>query len=117
MNLNHIHLGVRDLRAALAWLDHVWQLKPEFQNDRMATFASGSFILILDAAEVDSLATIGFESDDCDRDFRVVLERGAVVLDPPSDKPWGVRAAYIQGPGGLKFEIEGPSRESGTSAG
>jgi catechol 2,3-dioxygenase-like lactoylglutathione lyase family enzyme len=110
MHLNHIHLGVRDLQAALDWLEHVWQLKPEFQNDRMATLPSGAFTLILDAAEVDSLATIGFETDDCDRDVRVVLARGAVVLDPPSNKPWGVRAAYVQGPGGLRFEIEGPAR-------
>lgn len=83
-------------------------MKPEFQNERMATIAFGSFILILDAAETDTVATIGFESDDCDRDFREVVERGAVALDPPSNKPWGVRAAYIKGPGQLKFEIEGP---------
>jgi catechol 2,3-dioxygenase-like lactoylglutathione lyase family enzyme len=108
MTLNHIHLGVRDLPAALAWLDRVWQLKPQFQNEWMATIAFGSFILILDAAETDTVATIGFKSDDCDRDFRAVVERGAVALDPPSNKPWGVRAAYIQGPGQLKFEIEGP---------
>jgi predicted enzyme related to lactoylglutathione lyase len=108
MNLNHIHLGVRDLGAALAWLEQVWLLKPEFQNERMATITFGSFILILDAAETDTVATIGFESDDCDRDFRAVVSRGAVALDPPSNKPWGVRCAYVQGPGRLKFEIEGP---------
>jgi catechol 2,3-dioxygenase-like lactoylglutathione lyase family enzyme len=116
MNLNHIHLGVRDLPASLDWLDRVWQLKPQFQNDRMATIRFGAFILILDAAEADSPATIGFESDDCDRDFRTVLERGAVALDPPSNTAWGVRAAYIQGPGRLKFEIEGPTSESRTPA-
>ena len=93
MNLNHIHLGVRDLSTALDWLDRVWQLKPQFQNDRMATLRFGAFILILDAAEADSPATIGFESDDCDRDFRAVLERGAAALEPPSNKAWGVRAA------------------------
>ena len=116
MNLNHIHLGVRDLRTALDWLDRVWQLKPQFQNDRMATIRFGAFILILDAAEADSAATIGFESNDCDRAFRAVLERGAVALDPPSNKAWGARAAYVQGPGRLKFEIEGPLSESGTPA-
>ncbi len=114
--LNHIHLGVRDLSTAIAWLDRVWQLKPEFQNDRMATIRFGSFILILDAAEADSSATIGFESEDCDRDFRAVLQRGAVALDPPSDKAWGARVAYIQGPGRLRFEIEGPPSESRSPA-
>ena len=108
MRLNHIHLGVRDLGGALDWLDRVWQVKAEFQNERMATFAFGDFILILDSAERDSVATIGFESDDCDRDFRAVVGRGAVAIEPPSDRPWGVRSAYIQGPGGLKFEIEQP---------
>lgn len=116
MKLNHIHLGVRDLRAALDWLDRIWQLKPQFQNDRMATVPSGSFILILDAAEADSPATIGFESDDCDRDFNAVVQRGAIALDPPSDKAWGVRAAYVQGPGRLRFEIEGPYSASSTPA-
>ena len=108
MNFNHIHLSVRDLRTALDWLDRIWQLKPQFQNDRMATLPFGSFTLILDAAETDSSATIGFESDDCDRDYRTVLERGAVAIEPPSNKAWGVRAAYVQGPGRLRFEIEGP---------
>jgi len=108
MNFNHIHLSVRDLRTALDWLDRIWQLKPQFQNDRMATIPFGSFTLILDAAAADSSATIGFESDDCDRDYRTVLERGAVAIEPPSNKAWGVRAAYVQGPGCLRFEIEGP---------
>jgi predicted enzyme related to lactoylglutathione lyase len=110
MNLNHIHLGVHDLGAALEWLDRVWQVKPEFQNSRMATISFGAFILILDAAESDSPATVGFETDDCDRDYRAVLDRGAIALEPPANQPWGARAAYIQGPGRLKFEIEGPTR-------
>ncbi|HKQ37760.1 MAG TPA: VOC family protein [Verrucomicrobiae bacterium] len=108
MRLNHIHVAVQDLSGALDWLERVWQVKAEFQNERMATLSFGEFILILDAAEADSPATIGFESENCDEDFRGVVERGAVAIEPPSDKPWGVRCAYIQGPGGLKFEIEQP---------
>ena len=108
MNLNHIHLGVRDLRAALDWIDRVWKVKPDFQNDRMATICISSFTLILDTAEADSVATIGFLSDDCDKDFRSVLDRGAIALDAPSNKPYGARTAHVQGPGRLTFEIEGP---------
>jgi hypothetical protein len=40
MRLNHIHVGVHDLRDAVDWLDRVWQVKSEFQNERMATFSS-----------------------------------------------------------------------------
>ncbi len=108
MRLNHIHVGVRDLGGALEWLDRVWQVKAEFQNERMATVPFGGFVLILDAADFDSAATIGFESEDCDQDFRAVVARGAVPIDSPSDRPWGVRCAYIQGPGRLNFEIEQP---------
>lgn len=108
MRLNHIHVAVQDLTGALDWLDRVWQVKAEFHNERMATFTFNDFILILDSADSDSPATIGFESENCDEDFRAVVERGAVPLEPPSDKPWGVRSAYVQGPGRLKFEIEGP---------
>jgi catechol 2,3-dioxygenase-like lactoylglutathione lyase family enzyme len=109
MNLNHVHLCVRDLRAALDWLHRIWQLEPQFQNDRMAAISFGSFTIILDVADADTAATVGFETDDCDRDFRAVLERGAVAIDSPANKPWGVRAAYVQGPGRLTFEIEAPS--------
>ena len=108
MILNHIHLQVRDLNAAVVWFETVLQVQPGFRNERLATFAFGSMTLIFDTADNDVAATVGFESVDCDRDFRAVVERGAVALEPPTNKPWGVRTAYFRGPGELKFEIEGP---------
>jgi catechol 2,3-dioxygenase-like lactoylglutathione lyase family enzyme len=108
MTLNHIHLQVRDLNAAVTWFDKILQVKPGFRNERMATFSFNALTLIFDAAKDDVSATVGFESDDCDRDFQTVVERGAVALDPPTNKDWGVRAAYFKGPGELRFEIEGP---------
>lgn len=108
MNLNHIHLRVRDLNAAVAWFEAVLQVHPGFQNEHMATFSFGSLTLIFDAADDDVAATVGFESDDCDGDFRTLVERGAVSLAPPTDKDWGVRTAYLKGPGELRLEIEGP---------
>jgi len=108
MTLNHIHFQVHDLKATVKWFASVLELQPGFEDERIATFTFGAMIVIFDAGSVDAPATLGFESDDCDRDFRAVLERGAVALDPPADKPWGVRAAYFKGPGALKCEIEGP---------
>ena len=106
MKGSHVHLGVRNLGAALQWLENVWQLKPTFQSERLATLPFGPLTLILDVSENDTVATIGYESADCDADFRVIEARGAVVLEKPTDRPWGARSAYIQGPGALKFEIE-----------
>jgi hypothetical protein len=108
MILNHIHFQVRELKAAVEWFATVLQLQPGFVDERIATFSFGGVTVILDAGSADAPATLGFESDDCDRDFCAVVERGAVALDPPADKPWGVRAAYFKGPGALKCEIEGP---------
>jgi len=108
MTLNHIHLQVRDLNAAIDWFGKILEVDAGFRNQRMATFSIGAWTLILDAADSDSPATVGFESDDCDGDFRVVVERGAKTLAPPTNKEWGVRTAYFEGPGALKFEIEGP---------
>ena len=108
MNLNHIHLSVRDLSTAVAWFENVLQVRPGYRNELIATFSFDGMTLILDAARDDSAATVGFESDDCDLDFQGVVERGAIPLEPPSNKSYGVRAAYFKGPGALKFEIEGP---------
>jgi len=108
MKLNHVHLRVRELGAAISWFEKVMQLRPGFHNERMATFSFGAMTLVFDASADDVSATIGFESQDCDRDFRTVVERGAVALEPPANKEWGVRTAYFKGPGALKFEIEGP---------
>jgi len=106
MKGSHVHLGVKDLQAALQWLDKVWQLRPTFQNERMASLPFGELTIILDASPADTSATVGFDSQNCDEDFRTVRSRGGIAIEEPKDRPWGVRSAYLQGPGALKFEIE-----------
>jgi hypothetical protein len=106
MNISHVHVGVRDLSEALQWLDRVWDVQPTFQNERMASVPFRGFMIFFDKVATDTPVTLGFESKNCDADFRAVMSRGAVALEEPADRPWGVRAAYIQGPGALRFEIE-----------
>ena len=108
MRANHVHVGVRDLPAAVSWLERVWEIKPVFQIPQMAILAVGDFSLFVDAEAHDSRATIGFVSDDCDRDYDRVVARGAETVSAPEDKPYGSRAAYVKGPGALTFEIEQP---------
>ena len=74
----------------------------------MAEIPFGSITLILDSADQESIATVGFESENCDSDYGRVIKRGAMSEEAPSDKPWGARTAYIKGPGRLRFEIEQP---------
>jgi len=106
MTLNNVHFAVRDLAAALAWLKEVWHAEATYADERMAAVPFGAFTVILDKADKDAPATLGFASRDCDVDYNAVVARGAVPLQAPADQPWGVRAAYLQGPGAIRFEIE-----------
>lgn len=113
MRFNHLHVAVRDLPGALEWLATVWDIRPTFQNGGgMASLPLHGTTLILDAADEDAGATIGFASDDCDEDYRLALARGAESVEPPEDRPWGVRAAYLHGPARITFEIEQELPES-----
>ena len=106
MRFHHLHVAVRDLPDALDWLKKVWDASPTFENGAMAVLSLHGTSLILDAADEDGTATIGFASDDCDADYRLASERGAETLEAPEDRAWGVRAAYLRGPGRITFEIE-----------
>ncbi|HYL11050.1 MAG TPA: VOC family protein [Candidatus Acidoferrales bacterium] len=108
MKLNHIHIRVHDLPGALVWLDRIWDAKPTFQNEHLASVSLDPITLIVEESDKETDTIIGFESNDCDRDFRLLMERGAIADAAPADKPWGARTAYIKGPGALKFEIEAP---------
>ena len=108
MKLNHVHFPVRDLKSAVEWFGRILKVQPGFQNERIATFPFEAMTLIFDAGAVDTPGTLGFDSVDCDADFLAVADRGAIALEAPADKEWGVRTAYFRGPGALKCEIEGP---------
>jgi predicted enzyme related to lactoylglutathione lyase len=111
LEMGHIHLGVKDIPSALAWFDKVFQWKPVFQDERMAILPVKPIGIILDKTETDAVATLGFQSKDVDVDFQRLVGRGAVSLEAPNDKPYGVRGAYIKGPGSLKIELEGPLKK------
>lgn len=106
MKLSHVHCRVRDLAAAARWFEQVWEVTPVFNNDRMVWLSLGELGVILDSAPADSIVTLGFDSDDCDADYRKVTARGAETIEPPQDRPWGARTAYLKGPGGLTVELE-----------
>lgn len=106
MQFNHLHVPVRDLPGALEWLAKVWDVRPTFQEGGMASLPLHGTSLILDAADEDGSVTVGFSSADCDADYRLATERGAETVEAPEDRPWGVRAAYLRGPGRITFEIE-----------
>ena len=106
MRFHHLHVEVSDLPVALDWLNKVWGASPTFENGEMAVLSLHGASLILDSADEDGTATVGFASDNCDQDYELAIERGAETLEAPEDRAWGVRAAYLRGPGRITFEIE-----------
>jgi predicted enzyme related to lactoylglutathione lyase len=106
VKVSHVHCQMTDLSGAVRWFGERCDVVPSFSDARMAVLVFDEFTLILDAAPADSVVTIGFNSADCDADFAAMVARGAVVLEPPRDRPYGARVAYIKGPGALKIELE-----------
>jgi uncharacterized glyoxalase superfamily protein PhnB len=106
MTISHVHCRVKNLFGAVEWFTSKCKVVPSFGDTRMAVLQFGEFTLILDAASDDSVATIGFNSVDCNADFAALVGRGAQVLEPPQDRPYRARVAYLQGPGAITIEIE-----------
>ena len=81
MKINHVHLYVQELAEAIRWFEHIWDINVNFMNERIAAvFSFDQFSLILDTGLADTKATIGFQSDNCDRDYQKVVERGLSLL-------------------------------------
>lgn len=108
MELGHLHIQFKNLPKSVNWMKQVLGKEPAYQNQNMAVFSFEHTSLIFDQGEDDTSVTIAFNSRDCDADFKRLRDRGAVVIESPTDQPWGVRAAYIQGPGKVTVELEQP---------
>jgi uncharacterized glyoxalase superfamily protein PhnB len=74
----------------------------------MTSLSLGGISLVLDLSDDDSAATIALESHDCDHDYQTLVSRGAESLEEPIDQSWGVRTAYVKGPGAILLELEQP---------
>jgi predicted enzyme related to lactoylglutathione lyase len=117
MDGNHFHVFVRDLAGTLTWFDRVWNTQPTYRGEEMAVLEFGSVLLVLDQDDDETFTTIGYASADCDADFRTVVDRGAEVVEEPADRSWGVRVAYLKGPGRMILELEQELPKGRTAAG
>jgi predicted enzyme related to lactoylglutathione lyase len=102
----HVHVSVRDLTGTLAWFATVWAVEPTYREERMAVLQFGPILLVLDQDDEETVTTIGYATADCNADFRTVVGRGAQVIEEPADRSWGVRVAYLTGPGRITLELE-----------
>lgn len=104
--ISHFHVFVKDRPLAVAWLKKIWEAIPVEEDHEMSMFVFSEVAIVINDREEDVPSIIAFKSEDCDVDYKMVMARGAISIHEPNDKPWGVRIAFIEGPGELTFEIE-----------
>ncbi len=46
------------------------------------------------------------DSSDCDNDYKNFTKKGIESIAEPIDNSYGVRAAYLKGPGDITIEVE-----------
>ncbi len=113
MELSHLHLGFKDFPGASAWFTEVAGVAPDFRNDKLAYHRFGGVIVVLEQADADTTVTLAVKSGHVDRDCAALAAKGAAVIQAPIDQKWGVRSAYLKGPGAVTIELEQPTSKNG----
>lgn len=117
-----ITLFVDDLAAAKAFYSEVFRLPAVAEDAESIAFRFPNTIVNLLAAtaapelvEPEPVAPaaagarmqLTITVNDVDATARLVQERGAVLLNGPQDRPWGIRTAAFRDPSGHVWEIAG----------
>lgn len=115
-----VTLFTEDLEASKRFYQQVFDLAVEFENHDSAVFRFGetlvNLLAVSGAPELIEPAivrkrdsgvrfqfTLGVE--DVDVTCAELKERGVELLNGPMDRPWGIRTASFQDPGGHIWEI------------
>ena len=118
--ISAITLFVEDLASAKVFYQDVFGLPITYEDDNSAVFRFGDTLVnLLDIGEADALIapaqvaprdagaravfTVGV--DDVDAMAAMLTARGAVLVNGPMDRPWGIRTASFRDPGGHIWEI------------
>lgn len=115
-----ITLFEEDLDAAKRFYQAVFGLPVFFEDDDSAVFAFGTTLVnLLRMSEAPALVApasvagpadgvrvqLTIQVDDVDAAAAEAVARGAVLLNGPMDRPWGIRTAAFRDPGGHVWEL------------
>jgi catechol 2,3-dioxygenase-like lactoylglutathione lyase family enzyme len=115
-----VTLFVEDLDAAKRFYQDVFGMQIHFEDDSSAVFKFGDTLINLlktdEAHELIAPAAVGTPEaghrfqftvgvDDVDALCQALTARGVGLLNGPMDRPWGIRTASFQDPGGHIWEI------------
>lgn len=115
-----ITLFVDDVAEARDFYAAVFDLPVHWQDEASAVFDFGNTLInLLQAREAPGLiepapvgrsldgatAQLTITVDDVDAAAALAVERGAVLLNGPQDRPWGIRTAAFRDPSGHVWEL------------
>ena len=118
--ISAITLFVEDLATAKVFYQDVFGLPIMYEDDNSAVFRFGDTLInLLDVAQADALiapaavaprdagarAVFTITVANVDAMAAVLTARGAVLLNGPIDRPWGIRTASFRDPGGHIWEL------------
>ncbi len=101
-------IPVRDLATARAWYAEVLGFETRWIRAEagLAGMALGDSVLFLrEVAGPVTPLTFWVFAEDVDAMYRLVTERGGEIVDPLSDKPWGMRQFTLRDPQGHLFHV------------
>jgi catechol 2,3-dioxygenase-like lactoylglutathione lyase family enzyme len=119
-SITALTLFVDDLAAAKRFYTNVFGVPVLFEDAESVAFRFPNTIVNLLAATAapdliepepvapaaaGARAQLTITVDDVDATARLVVERGAVLLNGPQDRPWGIRTAAFRDPSGQVWEI------------
>lgn len=119
-NIFAITLFVEDLDEAKEFYRSVFALPVDYEDGDSAVFAFGGVLVnLLAVGQAPALvapAPVGapdagarfqltIRVEDVDAAAREAVSRGAVLLNGPLDRPWGVRTAAFRDPAGHVWEL------------
>ena len=118
-----ITLFVEDLAEAKRFYGEVFGLPIHFEDEASAVFKFGDTLVnLLQTTEANELIApapvaspgagarmqLTIQVEDVDATCSDLRKRGVELLNGPMDRPWGVRTAAFQDPGGHVWEVAGP---------
>ena len=120
--IHAITLFVEDLATAREFYQRVFGLPIHFEDDVSAVFNFGNTLINLltvseateligparvASAEAGNRMQFSIEVDDVDAMCAELRSRGVTLLNGPMNRPWGIRTAAFQDPGGHVWEMVG----------
>jgi catechol 2,3-dioxygenase-like lactoylglutathione lyase family enzyme len=118
--ISAITLFVEDLEAAKEFYDRAFGLPIYFQDPNSAVYNFGNTLInLLEVGEAPDLIAparvatpdagsrvqFTINVDDVDATAADLRSRGVELLNGPVDRPWGIRTASFQDPGGHIWEF------------